>query len=48
VWKDQCDDQEVAVKALRVYTRSDFVRIRKVGWSRLVMCILTVLCAEVL
>jgi len=31
VWKGQYNGREVAAKALRVYSTSDFGRIRKVG-----------------
>jgi len=34
VWKGRCCDQEVAAKALRVYSTSDFGRIRKASHPR--------------
>jgi hypothetical protein len=50
VWKGQYQSREVAVKVLRVYTRDDLKKTRKVSCLRLVMCIneLTVSDTEVL
>jgi hypothetical protein len=50
VWKCQCNGQEVAAKALRVYLRDDLQRIRRVGCPLFVVCIddLTVSHTEVL
>jgi hypothetical protein len=39
VWKGRFNDQEVAVKVLRVYFTSDFELIRRVGYLQLVVCI---------
>ena len=39
VWKGHYDGREVAAKALRVYQTSNFERIRKASYSRMVVCI---------